>query len=140
MKLKNDDDRIVWELLALEIRLVPEWGQAPTVQGEMVRAIRQLQFACAFRSIGLPVEGGNDQTFASYLRHHLSTGNVFAGETLRQIEQDLELLAGDAHPGEINQQAGKDALFRMRARVVDWCRHHPRPLPREVTADIACAR
>ena len=139
-KVKSTDARIVLALLALQIRLVPEWGQAATVQGELVRAFRQLQGACVFRWQGLPYDGGVRQTFASYLRHHLGTGNVFDAETLGQVEQDLAMLGGCADPETVNQQLGTDALSRLQARVVAWCEHHPELVTREVTEEVACAR
>ena len=139
-KGKSTDERPVLELLRLVARLVPERGQADTVQGEMVRAIWQLPNVFACRSSGIPTNEGEDQLYASFLRHHLGTGNVFDADTVRQIEQDLAVLTGPVARGGDIPQAVKDALVRTQARVVEWCRLHPELLPREVTEDVACAR
>ena len=127
-----------WELLQLLIRLVPEWGEADTVQGEMVRIVERFVIPYCVQEGSTLTSTRLFRRLPAYLYRQLCKGIVFDADTLLQIRRDIEEIRALAQaPGEGFRRSGEpgawDALYRLRARVVDWCRHHPDLIPRQVT-------
>lgn len=126
------------ELFALSVRLVPEWGEADTVQGEMVRAVGRLALVCSVGEDHQWTTKAEFRRLSVYLYRHLRKGCVFNPDTMSQIRQDVEEIRAPAQaPGRGGRRSrelgGTDALSRLMDRVVDWCRHHPQLIPRQVT-------
>lgn len=113
---------------ALFESLVPDVGQAATVQGELIR--------CAVRLGSEAYRNGNcnwDRGFvamARFLAKHLSDG-TFGADLTAEIERDVTLViaAGkDSENGAYVHEQG-DAFTRLTDRVVEWCDRHPEPIP-----------
>jgi hypothetical protein len=110
--------------------LVPDSGQATTVQGELIR--------CTARLGSESYRNGNanwDEGFvrmANYLRRHLCDG-TFDAVLTRQIEEDIALVihAGDDPENAAYIHEEEDSYTRLSDRAVEWCRRHPEPVPHE---------
>lgn len=106
--------------------LVPERGQAATVQGELLRAVEKLRWEAQ--------ENGNinwDEGFLmllDFLQKHLSE---------HAVEADVKRLRGFLPVSELDDDADsgslpciEDALYnRLEAAVVAFARAHPQTLP-----------
>src|SRR6266542_1987495 len=78
---------------ALFDKLVPESGQADTVQGELLRAIVRLASEC-FRNGNMNWDDGFD-VFVDFLWNHLPDPAIFDSVTIEEINEDL----GQLGPG-----------------------------------------
>lgn len=109
-------------------RLVPQSGQADTVQGELARAIGKLASE-AYRNGNMNWDRGF-RTFVTFIRRTLCDGDSFGVPSVRQIESDLKDI-GDFGNGTQNltYEPGEDVYDRLTDRVVEWCRKHPHPIP-----------
>lgn len=105
--------------------LVPERGQASTVQGELLRAVEKLRWEAQ--------ENGNinwDESFLmllDFLHVQLAGHADFSPTQRRAIEDDIaRLRAVPAEPGASDEI---DQLYnRLEAAVVAFARAHPQPL------------
>jgi|SRR5579883_1019466 len=118
--------------------LVPPQGEAPTVQGEMVRAIARLSHE--YRNNGNMNWNEHYDAFVALLSERLEDPTVFRAEGLREIQSDLGLIAAfpSASPPRFASREERDhaerAFSRVADRVVEWCRAHPEPLRRTTEA------
>ncbi len=112
------------EAKALFEDLVPDSGQAATIQGELIRCITRLGSE-AYRN-------GNcnwDRGFASMARFvakHLCDG-TFDRKTTTQIERDVALVIAAGKDSENGAYVHEkdDSYTRLTDRVVEWCDLHP---------------
>lgn len=112
-------------------RLVPEHGQASSVQGELIRVIGRL--ASEFYRNGNANWDAGFRAFTNFLYRHLRDGSVFDEVTIRRIEDDLaEIRRYGEEEEELSYEEGEDAFDRVTDRVVEWCRCHPEPIPRAI--------
>jgi hypothetical protein len=107
--------------------LVPDSGQAETVQGELIRCI-----GCLGSERYRNGNANWDEGFvlmAQYLAKHLGDG-TFDVKTTRLIEQDVEAVieAGKNPENGAYVHESADAYDRLTDRVVEWCRVHHRPM------------
>jgi hypothetical protein len=109
--------------------LVPQTGQADTVQGELVRAVGRLADE-SYRNGNINWDEGH-RVFVSFLREHLAASDEFDAATRLRIEEDLAKVGrvGEGEDGYIFPD-GEDIYDRITDRVVEWCRRHPDPIPR----------
>ena len=129
MKHETEQIGYGWELFALSVRLVPERGEADTVQGELVRAVGRLALVY---SVGEDLQWTTNaglRRLPVYLYRQLRKGGVFGPDTMCQIRQDVEEIRALAQaPGcgrrRSREPGGTDALSRLMHRVVDWCHQH----------------
>ena len=124
------------ELLNL---LVPRNGEkADTVQGRLIQAISVL--SSDYRRNGSDHWKGTyivgDHTarnpalgyhrLGSCLLQHLRDKTIFDYETLKQIEQDYELMKMHGEQGcNFNYTVDEDVYDRMTDRVIEFCRARP---------------
>jgi hypothetical protein len=110
--------------------LVPESGQADTVQGELVRAIGRLAGELS-RNGNMNWDDGF-RRFVRYLRQHLMNPSAFGKPARDQIDEDLreieEVGEGTASYSAWDRECAYD---RVTDRVVEWCRLHPDPIARK---------
>ena len=106
--------------------LVPDRGQAATVQGELLRAVEKLRWEAQ--------ENGNinwDEGFLmllDFLDKHLAGQGIKAD--LAQLREFLPVAELDDDADRASLPCVEDALYnRLEAAVVAFARAHPRPLP-----------
>ena len=100
--------------------LVPQRGEADSVQGELVRAVRKLERD--FYRNGSANFFPNYQALATYLRNKLCLKSIFDTEIIEQIKEDVEIMKrhGRGFTGE-----DEGCYDRMTDRVVEYCRARP---------------
>jgi hypothetical protein len=105
--------------------LVPEQGEAPTVQGEMVRAIGRLLRECEDNG-NINWEGSDYyRSLADFLESHLCDLEFCGEEGLKDIREALRQARNF-------ENCDADSLLYLKDVVVDWCMEHPDPTPRSV--------
>ncbi|NOT98526.1 MAG: hypothetical protein HOO97_05465 [Sideroxydans sp.] len=125
--------------------LVPESGPAETLQGEVLRAIGQLENE--YGGMGFSNWGGYYDNFARFIATHLADKNIFCTYTVNVILSDIRALLSYAlsflyklgvvdkkpeYQNEIllNSVTDMDQIFeRLHAVSVVWCERHPEPIP-----------
>jgi hypothetical protein len=108
-------------------RLVPDSGQAETVQGELVRVIRRLDSECERNGNGNWDRGF--RMFTDFLYWHLRDPAVFDPPAIAQIERDINQVRAMGNRTEPLEYAeGEDAFDRIADRVVEWCLYYPEPI------------
>lgn len=116
------------EYQALWDSLVPDMGQADTVQGELVRVIGRL--ASEYYRNGRSNWDGGFRKYTNYLYRHLRDAHVFPPETIAQIETDIAAIrAWGSRIRSIPYVDDEDPFDRVTDRVVEWCRRYPTPVP-----------
>ena len=131
----NGQGRYQRECDELFDRLVPEEGEADTVQGEMMRSI-----GCIYREFHVNhncnwYPGLHYRNLATFLNRQLRKGRLFDAETVRHIQRDFDDMRklGRTFWDYDFAEERKDLYDRMVDRVIEWCLHHPEPIPRQVT-------
>jgi hypothetical protein len=117
-------DKYEEEFIRLWEDLVPRMGEAPTVQGEMVRVIGRLLRECRGNgNLNWEWDSSFFRSMIDFLEAHLC-----GPELVDEIEGIREALC------EAREYARCDAepLHYLQSIVVDWCRSHPDPIPRSV--------
>jgi hypothetical protein len=108
-------------------KLVPESGQADTVQGELIRCITRLGSE-SYRNGNANWDKGF-KLMAKFLAKHLCDG-TFAKKRTEQIEADVKLVieAGKDESNDAYVHEKNDSYTRLTDRVVEWCQKHPEPI------------
>jgi hypothetical protein len=102
---------------------VPPRGQADTVQGELIRSVEKLRDEAQRNG---NINWRRDHAvLAEYLRTTLVDSGIFSPESCGQIEADVERLLDYERP-----ETSDEPYDRLEARVVEWARVHPDPVPR----------
>jgi hypothetical protein len=101
---------------------VPPHGQAPTVQGELLRAVEKLRDE-AQRNGNLNWSSGHE-AFIAYLRETLIGSAMFDQTAAQEIETDLARLAKFEYP-----ETSEAPYDRLTDRLIEWCHAHPEPIP-----------
>lgn len=104
--------------------LVPDSGQADTLQGELIRCIARL--ASESHRNGNANWDKGFKIMALFLEKHLSDG-TFSSELTKEIKQDISLIIASGKDPENNAYIyeKEDSYTRITDRVVEWCRRHP---------------
>lgn len=107
--------------------LVPDEGQADTLQGELIRCITRL--ASEMHRNGNANWDKGFKIMALFLKKHLSDG-TFSSELTKEIKQDISLIIASGKDPENNAYIYKedDSYTRITDRVVEWCKRHPEPV------------
>ena len=107
--------------------LVPDSGQADTLQGELIRCIARLASEC-HRNGNLNWDEGF-KIMALFLEKHLAD-DTFSSELTKEIKNDISLIIASGKDPENGAYVYKedDAYTRVTDRVVEWCHKHPEPI------------
>jgi len=108
--------------------LVPARGQAPTVQGELVR--------CAGRLTDEAYRNGNQNwsptsghaRMLAYVERTILGDDTFDTERQAAIRSDIAEISDYEYPNVGGQGT---CYYNLSEAVVDWCMLHPEPIPRE---------
>jgi hypothetical protein len=112
--------------------LVPQLGEAESLQGELVRAIRKLE-SDYYRN-GSENFFPNHRGLATLLRKHLRLKSIFDEATIRQIETDIETMKQHGR-GYVDYEEGEDCYDRITDRVVEYCRARPKLIWRDKSVE-----
>lgn len=118
-----DEARTLWRTS------VPQSGQAPTVQGELLRAVEKLRDEAQRNGNGNWDNGF--EILLGYLRDILLGSDLFDQVASQEIRNDLDRLSQFEYPET------SDASFdRLADHVIEWCRAHPEPVPHIHNPDL----
>jgi hypothetical protein len=114
------------EFFALFERLVPESGQASTVQGELVRSVMKL--ANDLVSNGFANWDVGYERLCAFALHHLADG-TFGPQTSTGVRTDIEQIQKYGRGEDIGGSDLEAACDRLMRASVAWCQRHPDPIP-----------
>ena len=114
------------EFFDLFDQLVPESGQAATVQGEVVRAVMKL--SSDFVSNGYANWDAGYERLSAFALRHLGDG-TFGPQTCVGIRSDIEHAQAYGRGEDYGGYDLEAAFDRLMQASVGWCRRHPDPIP-----------
>ena len=106
--------------------LVPDSGQAGTVQGELVRAMGRLTDE-AYRNGNINFDNGH-RIFCEFLRANLNDPAVFSKEEIEEINQCVDRILNAEDP-DIDEP--ETCFHRLSEKVVKWCESKPDLTPHQ---------
>jgi hypothetical protein len=114
-------------------RLVPESGQAATIQGELIRAIGRTSEE--FLSNGFANWDEGYERLSAFALRHLEDG-TFGPQTSAGVRADIEHIQAYGRGDDIGEYDLEEAFDRLMAAAVGWCERHPDPLPHNPDRDL----
>lgn len=113
--------------------LVPRRGQAPTVQGELVRCAGKLTDE-AYRNGNTNWEPGSGHgLMLDYIERTLLSDQTFEPERQAKVRKDLQEIRDYENP---NTGGHGTCYYNLTEAVVDWCLQHPELIPREADPNL----
>jgi hypothetical protein len=122
----EEHDRIWGELMSSR-------GQAPTVQGELVRCIGRLTDEAYRNGNQNWTTGSGHDRMLVYIERTLLGDNAFDEERQVAIRSDIAEISDFEHP---NVGGHGTCYYNLTEAVVDWCMQHPVPIPRKPDPDL----
>lgn len=113
------------EFFGLFGSLVPESGQAVTVQGEIVRAINAM--ANDYAANGSSNWDGGYERLSTFALLHLADG-TFGPQTTSGVRTDIEQVQKYGRGEDICGYDLDAAFDRLMQAAVEWCQRHPAPI------------
>ena len=107
--------------------LVPEKGQAETIQGELVRCLGGM--SQEFLSNGCANWDDGYEIMSGFLLMHLTDGS-FGEITTKGISSDIEAIRKYGRGESISYDL-EGAMERLEEVVVDWCNKSPKHIKHE---------
>jgi hypothetical protein len=114
-------------------RLVPESGQAATVQGEVVRAAGRL--ADEMLANGCCNWDDGFERLSMFALTRLTDGTLDANIASR-VRADIEHIQAYGRGQGVRDYDLDGAIDRLQAAAVEWCRRHPVAVPHIHDADL----
>jgi hypothetical protein len=108
--------------------LVPEYGQATSIQGEILRAVGRL--AGEDRRNGCVNWGKYLEDLAEFLRTWLPSERVFSAAQRARMLTDLDAVVANGREG-IDYQVIRVVFGRLIEDAAAYCRACPNPVPLE---------
>lgn len=121
------------EFFDLWERLVPQSGQADTVQGELIRAIGRM--TNEFASNGFANWDSGYERLSDFALRHLTDG-TFGPQTTAGIRADIEHIQIYARGGKIDGYDLEAAFDRLMQATAGWCQRHPDRILRSSDPDL----
>jgi hypothetical protein len=121
------------EFFHLWEQLVPQSGQADTVQGELIRAIGRMDDEVA--SNGFANWDSGYERLSDFALRCLTDG-TFGPQTTAGIRTDIEHIQTYARGGNKNEYNLEADFDRLMQAVVGWCQRHPDKIPRNMDPDL----
>lgn len=112
--------------------LVPESGQAATIQGELVRAIGRMTEELVRN--GYANWDSGYEILSAFLAEHLSDG-TFGSQTSTGVKKDIEMIQKYARGEEIEYDF-EEAHERLQQAVAAWCANHPELRPLQMNPNL----
>jgi hypothetical protein len=108
---------------------VPPSGQAVTVQGELLRASEKLRDEC-HRNGNMNWDNGHE-ILARYILDTLTASPNISTQSKIQLGADIDRILDFEH------LYTEDDLFdRVERLILDWCRIHRDPVPRDINPNL----
>jgi hypothetical protein len=114
------------EFFELWERLVPDSGQADTVQGEIIRAIGRM--ANELASNGFANWDSGYERLSEFALQHLTDG-TFGPQTTTGIRMDIEHIQAYGRRSDTSGYDLEAAFDRLMQATVGWCQRHPDRIP-----------
>jgi hypothetical protein len=111
--------------------LVPDSGQAGTVQGELVRAVGRLTDE-AYRNGNANFDKGH-KIFCEFLRANLNDLAVFSADEIEEINKSIERVLDAEHPDIYGPET---SFHRLAEMVVKWCESKPKLIPHKPSSAL----
>ena len=114
------------EFFKLWDSLVPQFGQAATLQGEIIRATGNL--ADEYLVNGCGNWDAGFEHFVAFLDRYLADG-TFGPQTTAGIHTDLAQVQAYGRREDTQGFDLEAAFERLHLAAVGWCERHPQPIP-----------
>jgi hypothetical protein len=111
--------------------LVPPFGQAKTVQGELIRAIGRLSDE-AYRNGNINFDKDH-AILCQYIRDKLKDPAVFSPEEIEEIDRCVDRIL-DAQRPDI--KGPRTCFSRLAEQVVRWCESEKKLIPHELNSAL----
>ena len=121
------------EFFNLWERLVPQSGQADTVQGELIRAVGRI--ADEFASNGFANWDSGYERLSDFALQQLTDG-TFGPQTTAGIRTDIEQIKAYARGGNIDGYDLEAAFDRLMQVTAGWCQRHPETISRSFDPNL----
>ena len=105
--------------------LVPQAGQASTVQGELIRAIGKLTDE-AYRNGNMNFRAGQ-RMLCEFLRVNLKDPAVFSPREIEEIDGWIDRMLDSRN---LDLSGGTSCYYRLTERTVQWCQAKGELIPR----------
>ena len=105
--------------------LVPDKGQADTLQGELIRIAGKLTDQ-AFRNGNMNWDADHERMWR-YIGRHLDDPGTFSAEERVLIRDKIEEIIRDYDKPDVS--GAGCCYYIISEKVVDWCMAHPSPIP-----------
>jgi len=107
--------------------LVPPSGQAPTIQGELIRAVGRLSDEAQRNG---NINWSRDyERMVEFLRIHLTRSDFFQRDEIERIDDGLDLILATHDNPDVSGVGSP--LYLVAEKAVDWCMAHPEPMPHQ---------
>lgn len=107
--------------------LVPPFGQAKTVQGELIRAIGRLSEE-AYKNGNLNFDKDH-ALLCQFLREKLNDPAVFSAEEIEEIDHCVDRILDAERP---DTKGPKTCYARLAEQVVHWCESQKKLMPHDL--------
>jgi len=111
---------------------VPKSGQAPTVQGELIRCTGKVTDE-AYRNGNMNWESGYDR-LVRFVADTLDDAEVFTPEQRQKIRASAKAIIKDFESPDLSGHGGP--YYYLTEMAVRWCLAHPTPVPHEVDPSL----
>ena len=119
------------EFKRLWSELVPPFGQAKTVQGELIRAIGRLSEE-AYQNHNVNFDQDH-AILCQFLRDNLKDPTVFSAEEIQHIDEWIDRILDSKRP----DTSGPGTCFsHLAEKVVRWCESKKKLLPHDLDASL----
>ena len=127
-------DEVKWweEHARLWDSLVPEFGQAETVQGELIRCTGKLTDE-AYRN-GNANWDSHHEWMTKFIAKTLVDGDTFSGELCQKIQAAADEILRDFDNPDVSGHGS--AYYFLTEMAVRWCIANPEPVPHIVNKDL----
>jgi hypothetical protein len=105
--------------------LVPKSGQAPTLQGELIRIAGKLTDQ-AFRNGNTNWDADHERMWR-FVGKHLDDSSTFSKEERALIREKIDEIIRDYDSPDVSGDGC--CYYLISEKVVDWCIAHPKPIP-----------
>jgi hypothetical protein len=113
--------------------LVPESGQAATVQGELVRAIGRM--ADEFAKNGFANWDAGYERLSTFALRHLTDG-TFGPQTTAGVRTDIDHIQAYGRGADTGGYDLESAFDRLMQAAATWCERHLDPVPHSPDAGL----
>ena len=126
--------------------LVPNSGEAETLQGEIIRSVGGLEDEYNRNGNVNWEPGGYHCEYVEFLKRHLADPGTFdsatvneirdAAEQVRLAAEDLDTEAFEGETIQVQKHNADEAFKVLMVSAVEWCKQHPQPIRKQPGQDF----